>query len=150
MPNVSSSASVCYESLSQEMFLSKSVQPMLGLYFLQHSTLIFSRKKILRISKYNIADFMDAIQFSFIHWLTNELENYVIASRNVEEDEMSLNYAIRDIVMDHGHNFHNTGIDVYRGRSYNTDFAILSSSTSDGLIQFRTVPARKGDFTKKC
>ena len=59
---------------------------------------------------------------------------------------MSLNYAIRDIVMDHGHNFHNTGIDVYRGRSYNTDFAILSSSTSDGLIQFRTVPAREGGF----
>ncbi len=88
---------------------------------------------------------MDALQFSVIRWLFDELEDFVITSRNVEEDEMSLNYAIRDIVMDRGADLYEGGIDVYRGRAYNSGYGMLSS-VEDGQIRFRTVEARAGGF----
>jgi len=78
-------------------------------------------------------------------WLVDELEEFVTTSPHVEEDEMSLNYAINDIIRMRGHLHSPPGIDMIRGRAYNTNYCILSYE-QNGLVAYRYEPARDGNY----
>ena len=58
---------------------------------------------------------------------------------------MSLNYAINDIIRMRGHLHSPPGIDMIRGRSYQTDYCILSHE-DNGLVAYRYEHARDGNY----
>jgi hypothetical protein len=88
---------------------------------------------------------MDTDQYAVLYWLVNELEDFVITSRDVGEDEMSLNYAVGEILRSSSPAVFPPGYDVIRGRAYNTKYCIISYD-DNGQVGYRYEPARGGGF----
>ena len=88
---------------------------------------------------------MDANQYSVLSWLVDQLEDFVTNSRDVGEDEMSLNYAVGDILRVASPTAFPPGYAIIRGRAYNTNYCILSHD-ENGRVAYRYALARGEGF----
>ena len=88
---------------------------------------------------------MDANQYNILFWLINQLEEFVINSKDVGEDEMSLNYAVSNILRIASPQAFPPGYAVIRGRAYDTNYCIISYE-EDGKVAYRYELARGEGF----